>query len=140
MQMLEETKQISGFITGIDYNEFVDDMKTKYAVCMVLANLGELANKLTPEFRVEHNSIPWVAIRKTRNVIAHDYEQVNWSIIWNTASESIPALLPELEHLLRQYEVEEGPFDYEQNYQTNIDIIAQADDEFDEDNEGDHGK
>ena len=44
--------------------------------------------------------IPWRAIIGMRNLHAHDYENVDLEIVWNTLLEDIPVLKQSLEKLL----------------------------------------
>lgn len=39
-----------------------------------------------------NNQIPWRLIKGMRNLHAHDYENVDMEIVWNTLIEDIPAL------------------------------------------------
>ena len=36
--------------------------------------------------------MPWPAIKAMRNLFAHNYGQMNLSVIWSTATENIPQL------------------------------------------------
>ena len=66
---------------------------------MCIIQLGELANRLSDETKESSKSIPWRAIRGMRNLHAHDYENVDLEIVWNTLLEDIPALKKSLEEL-----------------------------------------
>ncbi|MDR2131847.1 MAG: DUF86 domain-containing protein [Clostridiales Family XIII bacterium] len=98
-KMREEAQLISSFIANIDCATFMGDIKTKYAVTQVLANIGELERGLSNEIKKQYGTIPWSSIRKTRNVIAHDYEEVDFQRIWGTATTDIP----ELTKLMHRY-------------------------------------
>lgn len=53
---------------------------------------GELAGKLTDEFRAEHPGAPWRQIRGMRNIVAHSYGTVDPEITWEILTEDIPKL------------------------------------------------
>ena len=42
-----------------------------------ILQIGELAGKLSDDFRHEHNQIPWQQIKATRNIVAHSYGSVD---------------------------------------------------------------
>jgi uncharacterized protein with HEPN domain len=92
-----EAGLIAEFIKDVNYEQFASDEMRKRAVTQTLANIGELERVLDDGFKAERSCVPWAAIRKTRNVIAHDYMSVNFQTIWQTAVESIPELLRMLE-------------------------------------------
>ena len=96
-KMRKEAALIVSFMSGMDFEQFRQDEKTKRAVTQTLANIGELENVIDKNFKERYTQVPWPAIRKTRNIIAHDYISVNFETIWQTATESIPELLAMLE-------------------------------------------
>ena len=67
---------------------------------MCIIQIGELANRLSDEIKEANKDIPWRAIRGMSNLHAHDYENVDLEIVWNTLAEDIPALKETLEKLL----------------------------------------
>jgi len=98
-KMREEARLISEFIDGINCDEFIKNEKTKRAVTQTLANIGELCHALSDEVKSEYQNIPWAAIRKTRNVITHDYESVDFEAIWHTSVIDAPVLVVEIDKI-----------------------------------------
>lgn len=50
-------------------------------VCLHLSQIGELSKKLPDSFKEEHPSIDWRVLYRARNIIAHDYDAVSYSIV-----------------------------------------------------------
>jgi uncharacterized protein with HEPN domain len=97
---LDVMKQASSaalaFIDGYSKAEFLADEKTQYAVIMALIRIGESVVKIehrSPEFIAGHPDWPWNEIRAIRNRGAHDYQRLNFEIVWETARESLPELV-----------------------------------------------
>ncbi|MDE6882572.1 MAG: DUF86 domain-containing protein [Lachnospiraceae bacterium] len=65
----------------------------------------KLANRLSDETKESSSDIPWLAIRGMRNLHAHDYENVDMEIVWNTLLEDIPTLKQNMEALLYQKQI-----------------------------------
>ncbi len=89
-------EEIKGFVKrfGNDFNTFITDRAYFNAVSISVLQIGELANALSEEFRDSTNEkIVWKGIRGTRNWLAHAYGEVDESILWETVSNDIPALL-----------------------------------------------
>lgn len=63
-----------------------------------LANVGETAAKLTPNVLADLPNAKQA--RGMRNFLVHAYDQVNFDIVWNTATENIPALRDTVEAYL----------------------------------------
>ena len=83
-----------------DFEQYKKDISLQYACNMCIIQIGELANRLSDEVRETNKDIPWRAIRGMRNLHAHDYENVDLEIVWNTLVEDIPLLRKKMELLL----------------------------------------
>ena len=58
-----------------------------------ILQIGELAVSLTQEYRDStKNRIQWKQIRETRNIVVHNYGNVNLKIVWAVATYDIPEL------------------------------------------------
>ncbi|MEO7224350.1 MAG: HepT-like ribonuclease domain-containing protein [Devosia sp.] len=97
---LDVMKQASvaalAFTTGLSKADFLRDQKTQYAVVMALIRIGESVVKIerrSPEFIANHPDWPWNEVRAIRNRGAHDYQRLNFDIIWETARDSLPHLV-----------------------------------------------
>lgn len=83
-----------------DFELYKKDLSFQYACNMCIIQIGELANRLSDEVKEANKDIPWRAIKGMRNLHAHDYENVDLEIVWNTLAEDIQALKETLEKLL----------------------------------------
>ena len=82
---------------------FLDDTRTKDAVCMRLLTLSESAGALLrtfPNFESRFPDIPWRTMSGLRNHIAHEYFGLDQAMVWETATTDIPALSSQLERVL----------------------------------------
>lgn len=59
---------------------------------------------LTKEFREAHPEVNWRQIEGMRHVLVHWYYDIDPMSLWNTIEYDIPALKPEIEKLLSEYE------------------------------------
>jgi len=98
--MREAAREISGFVKGIKYTEFIENLVVRYAVERQLMVIGEAANHVSEKFQDEHPEIPWRQMVGQRNVLAHEYGDINSERIWSAAMINIPKLLTDLEHLI----------------------------------------
>ena len=83
-----------------DFGKYKTDISFQYSCNMCIIQIGELANRLSDEAKENSKNIPWRAIIGMRNFHAHDYENVDLEIVWNTLLEDIPELKQSLEKLL----------------------------------------
>ena len=77
---------------GNDYNVFSTDAIYRNAAALCVLQIGELAGKLTDEFRTAHPGAPWRQIRGMRNIVAHSYGTVDPEVTWEILTEDIPKL------------------------------------------------
>jgi uncharacterized protein with HEPN domain len=64
--------------------------------------IGEMANKLTVEFRKLNPGIEWEKIISFRNFIAHDYFGIDAEEVWEIMQRDIPGLLKTISNLISQ--------------------------------------
>ena len=89
--MLDAITAIEGY-SNLSYEELVQDSKTQDAIMFNLVVLGEAANRISEEFKLKHQGIPWSSIIGTRNVIVYGYDQVRLPIIWDIIQQDIKVL------------------------------------------------
>ena len=90
--VLEAIAEIQEFTSGMTFEQFQTDRKTVGAVLYNLAIIGEAVRAIPPELESAHADIPWDDVRGMRNVVIHEYFQVNLSIIWQTIREDLVSL------------------------------------------------
>lgn len=64
--------------------------------------IGEAARRLSPEARNLFPEIPWKLVTAMRNILIHDYDDVDLNIVWNTVQRDIPPLISRLEAYLAE--------------------------------------
>ena len=77
---------------GNSYKVFSNDKVYRNAAAMCVLQIGELAGKLTDNFRAEHPGAPWRQIKGMRNVVAHSYGTVDPETTWEILIDDIPKL------------------------------------------------
>jgi uncharacterized protein with HEPN domain len=100
--MRQAVSDILVFIEGLSKPDFLADKKTQAAVAMNLIVLGEAATKINdqyPSFATKHPKLPWRQIRGMRNAIAHGYFDIDFEIVFDTVTESLPSLLKLLSNI-----------------------------------------
>jgi len=99
LHMIEAGEAVAQFIAGRSRNDLDRDRMLLFAVVHSIEILGEAANKISPETRAAAPQVPWGAIVAMRNRLIHGYFDIDTVIVWKTATEEIPALVPLLQAL-----------------------------------------
>jgi uncharacterized protein with HEPN domain len=83
-------------------DEFRNDVKTNYAVIRCLEIIGEASKNIPAALRNKYSEIPWKTIIGTRNVIVHEYADVDLNEVWKTTVNDLPKLKPQIQKMLRE--------------------------------------
>jgi uncharacterized protein with HEPN domain len=83
------------------FEEFESNQLVKDAVLRNLEVLGEAAKRVPDSFKDHHPEIEWGRIIRSRNVIIHDYEIIDYKIIWRIITIHLPPLKVVLEKILK---------------------------------------
>jgi len=100
-KILAEAAIISDLIEGFDCESFVEEEKTKRAVCMTLINIGEMVKLLSDDTKRNNPSIPWRSIAGLRDVTAHGYMTLHMEDIWETINVDVPEMMEQMRKLMK---------------------------------------
>ena len=90
--ILEAIQLIEDFVTGMEFADFQDDSKTRYAVVHALLIISETSRRVSDDVKNRHPDSPWNDIANVGNVLRHEYHRINDRIVWKTVTESLPTL------------------------------------------------
>ena len=98
--MLEAALHAMSFVQDRERSDLDTDAQLRLALLRALEVLGEAASRLSPEMRASHPDIPWRRVVSTRNRLIHAYFDIDLEIVWITATQSLPELVPMLRAIL----------------------------------------
>ncbi|MEM9219571.1 MAG: DUF86 domain-containing protein [Cyanobacteria bacterium P01_F01_bin.150] len=93
-------QKILRFQQGLEQSLFMADDKTQSAIVFQLLIMGEAVKRLSRDFRANHSDIPWSLIAGMRDNLIHEYDDIDWNQVWQTATTDIPQLLQQIEPLV----------------------------------------
>ena len=88
------------FSAGFDYEAFVADPRTVYAVTRCLEIISEASRRLPDDLKARHPSIAWKDMAGAGNIYRHDYEDVAAQHVWDTVQIDLPPLRAVIDHEL----------------------------------------
>lgn len=95
-EIKEFCQNIIQFMDGIDYEKFAADLKLQFAVVKLIENIGEASKRLTAQARSLYPNVDWKKAMAMRDKLAHDYMDVDLAIVFDVATNEVPALLKSL--------------------------------------------
>lgn len=95
--MIDSALVIRGYLQNVDHADFMANTEKQDAVLRRFEIIGEAASRLSPETKALFPQIPFRQMRGMRNIIAHDYGDVDLEQVWITASGDIEPLIQALQ-------------------------------------------
>jgi uncharacterized protein with HEPN domain len=99
--MLDAAREALTFAEGQDRSRLESDRKLALALVMEIAIIGEAAGRVSREVIESAPGIPWPKMVSMRNRLIHRYSEINFDVLWDTVTASLPPLATELERLLK---------------------------------------
>lgn len=100
LDIVEAAKLAVRYVAGKTQEEFLHDTLCQDAVIRRLEIIGEAARRLSPEARTSLPELTWNAMIGMRNLLIHEYDDVDLSIVWDTVRIGLPALINAIEPLV----------------------------------------
>ncbi len=94
-----------------DSSLFVTDVVYHNSVALSLLQIGELVNHLPDTFRETYNEVSWRGIRGLRNMIAHQYGQIDFRMLWDTSTIKVEELHEKCLKIVERYNQLQMPAD-----------------------------
>ena len=85
---------------GIGLREYLANEDLRLTVERRLEIIGDAAKRISEAFRAEHLEIPWGAMIGQRNVMAHQYDEIDHERVWNVVQQNLPELMRLIEPLV----------------------------------------
>ena len=98
--IVDNLVNVESFVEGMDFEEFLEDDKTRYSVICALEIVGEAVKKVPSVVRRRNSDVPWKDMAGMRDRLIHGYFGIDNEILWKTIKEDLPPLLPIVKKLL----------------------------------------
>jgi uncharacterized protein with HEPN domain len=92
---------IESYVADVTSHDFFGDTEKQDAVIRRIEIIGEATAHLSDTTRVQLPALPFRQMRGMRNIVAHDYGNVDVALVWKAATEKIPLIRRVLENFLR---------------------------------------
>ncbi len=101
--ILESIESIEDYLDAFSKKKFFDDQKTQDAVIRKIEIIGEAVKNLPLGFRNKHPEISWREIAGTRDIIVHEYFDIDLDLIWVIAKKDILKFKKQVLKLLKGF-------------------------------------
>ena len=98
--ILDAIAGLRSFAGDMSFGEYLEDLKTRWAVRHALLNISEAVRHLPTDMTDRFPEIPWHDIRAIGNRLRHEYRWVDDAILWPIATREIDHLEAAVQNLL----------------------------------------
>ncbi len=102
--ILDSARIIQQHLAGLTREQFLTDQRTQDAVVRRFEIIGEAARHLSPVTLKALPDIPWNLMVGMRNLLIHDYDDVDPRRVWTDSQDDLPPLIIRLEKYLATLE------------------------------------
>ncbi len=83
LHMREYAMKAVAFAEGRTRADLDDDEQFAFALRYAVGTVGEAASNVPRAVQRDHPEIPWPAIIGMRHRLVHDYERVDYDVVWD---------------------------------------------------------
>ncbi len=100
--IIRSCEKILSYTEDISYDQFIKNEMLKDALVQNIEIIGEASNRLNENFEANHPEFPLVNAITMRNKLIHDYDQIDFDIVWETVVRDIPQLIEICERIMKK--------------------------------------
>jgi uncharacterized protein with HEPN domain len=99
--MVQAGTELAGLAQGFTAAQFVSDRLRCLAAEKLFINLGEAASRIRPHQAAAIEGVAWRHLIGLRNILAHQYEEIEHEVLFHTIRVDLPPMVTALEAWLR---------------------------------------
>jgi uncharacterized protein with HEPN domain len=98
--MLQASRKAVRSVEGLSFPDYQRDEDLRLTVERRMEIIGEAARRISQSFREAHPEVPWRGLVGLRNVMAHEYDEIDHERVWKVVKDQLPGLVRTLETLV----------------------------------------
>jgi len=88
-------------VKGFSYEQFERSRLVQDAVIREITIIGEAARRISSSLKEANPEIPWSSIIGMRNILIHEYFEIDVPEVWKTVQADLPVLKMQLSQIVR---------------------------------------
>jgi uncharacterized protein with HEPN domain len=100
--ILKSMLRISEYINDKKFTDFKNNYMLVDAVVRNFEIIGEASKNIPLPFQKKYPEIPWKKMYGLRNLISHEYFGIDYEMLWEIATVSLPQNIIDLKRIIRQ--------------------------------------
>lgn len=99
LDILESAKLALTYVGDKKGEEFFKDIQSQDSVIRRLEIIGEAARRISEKAKAAYPNLPWNDMIGMRNIMIHEYDNVDLSMVLETVRKDLPQLIEEIEKI-----------------------------------------
>ena len=100
LDILQAARLALEYIHEATVEAFVEDVRLQDSVIRRLEIIGEAARRVSEAARLEYPQLPWREMVAMRNIVIHEYNNLDLTIIWDAVKNDLPPLIEALQQIV----------------------------------------
>ena len=100
LDILDAARLALSYVDKVTKEEFLHDVQRQDAVIRRFEIIGEAAGRVSKDLRIVLPNLPWAEMVGIRNLLIHEYGDIDLDIVWDTLQIDLPPLIDDIEHYL----------------------------------------
>lgn len=101
LDILEASKLAVSYLENKSKNDFLNDFQCQDAAIRRLEIIGEAARRISDETQADFPHLPWREMIGMRNMMIHEYDDIDLNTVFKTVQNDLPSLIKALEEILK---------------------------------------
>jgi len=98
--ILESIDTIESYLNNQTKENFLDSKLLQDAIMRKIEVIGEAVKSISEEFKNSYPDIPWKKIASMRDVLIHEYFNVDTQLVWTITQKELPVLKNQIMDIL----------------------------------------
>jgi uncharacterized protein with HEPN domain len=81
--IIQAIEDINLAMSQVSYADFAINREKQAAILYFLIIIGEATKRLSSEFRETYTDIDWNGMAGMRDILDHQYDRVNFRVVWD---------------------------------------------------------
>jgi uncharacterized protein with HEPN domain len=100
--MLDHAREAVEMVKGKTRADLDADRQLNLSLVRLVEVIGEAAARIPDDFRARYPQVPWRQIVGIRHRMIHDYDVIDFDILWVVLRQDLPPLIEQLEAIVRE--------------------------------------
>lgn len=100
--IIEAGKRIERYSRSMTIEKLQKDTLVLDGIVRNLEIIGEAAKNIPIQIKARHPEVEWKKIAGLRDILAHEYFDIDVEVVWDIVKNKLPILKKQVEHIVHQ--------------------------------------